>query len=60
MWPLMNISPIGKIVDRDTGKVFEYCKDGKAGPISTKLYQKLRGIQEGTEEDIHDWNTIVE
>jgi len=54
------ISPIGKIVDRDTGKVFEYCKDGKAGPISTKLYHKLRGIQEGTEEDIHDWNTIVE
>jgi branched-chain amino acid aminotransferase len=53
------ISPIGKIVDRDTGKVFEYCKDGKAGPISTKLYQKLRGIQEGTEEDIHGWNTIV-
>ncbi len=54
------ISPIGKIVDRDTGKVFEYCKDGKAGPISAKLYQKLRGIQEGIEEDIHGWNTVVE
>ncbi|HPX34363.1 MAG TPA: branched-chain amino acid aminotransferase [Bacteroidales bacterium] len=54
------ITPIGKIVDRDTGKVVEYSKDGKAGPISTKLYNKLKGIQEGTEEDIHNWNTVVE
>jgi branched-chain amino acid aminotransferase len=54
------ISPIKKIVDRDTGKVFEYCKDGKAGPISTKLYNALKAIQEGASEDIHNWNTIVE
>lgn len=54
------ISPIGKIVDRDSGKVYEYCKDGNAGPISTKLYNTLRGIQEGTIEDIHNWNTVVE
>jgi len=54
------ISPIGKIVDRDSGKVHEYCKDGNAGPISTKLYNTLRGIQEGTIEDIHNWNTVVE
>lgn len=54
------ITPIGKIVDRDTGKVYEYCKDGKAGPISTKLYYKLRGIQEGTEEDIYQWTTILD
>lgn len=54
------ISPIGKIVDRDSGKVYDYCKDGNPGPISTKLYNKLRGIQEGTEEDVHGWNTIVE
>lgn len=54
------ISPIKKIVDRDTGKVYEFCKEGKAGPISTKLYNKLRGIQEGTEEDIYGWTTIVE
>ncbi len=54
------ISPIGKIVDRENGKVYEYCKDGKAGPISTKLYKKLRAIQEGEEEDIHGWNLIIE
>jgi branched-chain amino acid aminotransferase len=54
------ISPIKKIVDRETGRTFEYCKDGKAGPISTKLYEKLRAIQEGVEEDIYNWNVIVE
>ena len=54
------ISPIKKIVDRDTGKVYTYCKDGVAGPISTKLYYKLREIQEGVAEDVYGWNTIVE
>lgn len=54
------ISPIKKIVDRDTGKVYEFCKDGKAGPVSTKLYNKLRGIQEGIEKDVYGWTTIVE
>jgi len=54
------ISPIKKIVDRDTAKVYEYCKDGKAGPISTKLYQQLQGIQYGDFEDKFNWNFIVE
>jgi len=54
------ISPICKIVDRDTGKVYEYCKDGHAGPISEKLYNILKGIQEGVEPDKYGWVTIVE
>ena len=54
------ISPIKKIVDRDTDKVYEYCKDGKAGPISTKLYEKLRAIQYGDEPDPHAWITVIE
>ncbi len=54
------ISPICQIHDRDTGKVYNYCKDGKAGPVSTKLYLKLKGIQEGLEPDTHGWITIVD
>jgi branched-chain amino acid aminotransferase len=54
------ISPVKKIVDRETGKVYEFCKDGKAGPISTKLYNKLLGIQTGEEKDKFGWNYIVE
>ncbi|MFU8842203.1 MAG: branched-chain amino acid aminotransferase [Bacteroidales bacterium] len=54
------ISPIKRIVDRQTGKEYTYCCEGKAGPISTKLYHTLKGIQEGELEDKYGWTTIVE
>ena len=54
------ISPIKLIFDDDTGKAYEYCKDGKAGPISSKLYNKLRAIQYGDEPDVHKWVTVLE
>ncbi|MFH0866792.1 MAG: branched-chain amino acid aminotransferase [Bacteroidota bacterium] len=54
------ITPIKKIVDRDTGMTFEFCKDAKAGPVSTKLYQRLQGIQYGEVEDKFGWNYIIE
>ncbi|MDD3876293.1 MAG: branched-chain amino acid aminotransferase [Bacteroidales bacterium] len=54
------ISPIKKIVDRETGKVFEYCKNGQAGPVSTMLYKKLQAIQYGDEPDIFNWTEVIE
>lgn len=54
------ISPIGEIKDLETGKTYSYCKNGKPGPISTKLYETLVGIQYGDVEDTHGWVTIVE
>ena len=54
------ISPIAKIVDADANKIYEYCKDGKPGPISMKLYHKLVNIQYGDEPDIFGWNTFIE
>jgi len=54
------ISPIGKIVDRDTGKVYEFATNGKSGPISTKLYNKLLNIQYGEEPDTHGWITFID
>ena len=54
------ISPICKIVDRTTGQEYHYCKEGIGNPISTKLYTKLRAIQEGREPDKYGWITIVE
>ncbi len=53
------ISPIGKIFDRDTGKVYKYCKNGEPGPISTKLYKRLQGIQAGDYPDKFGWNYVV-
>lgn len=54
------ISPVRKIVDRESGTIYEFCKDGKAGPVSEKLYKKLQAIQYGEEADIHGWITILD
>ena len=53
------ISPISKIDDLENKKSYVISKDGKPGPISTQLYNKLRGIQYGTEPDIHNWTTVI-
>ena len=53
------ISPIGIIQDRDTGYVYQYSKDGNAGPWSTKLYERLTGIQYGEVEDKFGWCTVL-
>ncbi|MBQ4003506.1 MAG: branched chain amino acid aminotransferase, partial [Bacteroidaceae bacterium] len=38
---------------------FVFSKDGKPGPVSTKLYNKLRNIQYGIEPDVHGWTRVV-
>ena len=53
------ISPISKIDDLENKKSYVISKDGNPGPISTQLYNKLRGIQYGTEPDIHNWTTVI-
>jgi len=52
------ISPIGKIVDDETGKEFNYGTE--PGPISIKLYNRLLAIQSGDEADPFGWVEIVE
>lgn len=54
------ISPVGEIDDLDTGEKYVFAKDGQAGPVSTRLYNKLRGIQLGEEPDTHGWCDIIE
>jgi branched-chain amino acid aminotransferase len=54
------ISPIERIDDYDMKISYVFSPDGKPGPISDKLYHKLRGIQYGDEPDTHGWVTIVD
>ena len=54
------ISPVGKIDDLDNNKSYSFSKDGKPGPICTKLYHKLRAIQYGDEPDPYGWVTVLE
>lgn len=50
------ISPIQRIDDVENNKSYVFSKDGKPGPVCTKLYN----IQYGDEPDAHGWVTIVE
>ena len=54
------ISPVERIDDLEENKSYPFVKDGKAGPVSTLLYNKLRDIQYGNEPDTHKWVTIVD
>jgi branched-chain amino acid aminotransferase len=54
------ISPIAKIFDPLDNKIYKYCKDGKPGPVTMKLYNKLISIQYGDEPDPFGWVTIVD
>lgn len=53
-------SPVAEIDDLDTGVKYVVAKDGKPGPVTTKLYNQLRAIQLGEVEDTHGWNTILD
>lgn len=53
-------SPIGQIDDIDNGKSYIFSKDGKAGEVTTTLYNKLRAIQYGEEEDTHGWCEVID
>lgn len=52
-------SPVGQIDDLDNGRTFEYSME-EAGPVTTKLYNKLRAIQYGEEPDEHGWCEIID
>lgn len=51
------ISPIGRIFDMQTEKVYDY--GDQVGEYCMKLYQALQDIQYGRAEDKYGWCTIV-
>lgn len=53
-------SPISEIDDLDNGKKYIFSKNNEAGPITTALYNKLRGIQYGEDPDVHGWCEIID
>jgi branched-chain amino acid aminotransferase len=54
------ISPIARIDDLEMNKSYVISKDGKPGPISKMLYDKLRAIQYGDEPDTYNWVTVLD
>ena len=59
------ITPIGSITDKpalkgeEVTRVFHFGEPGVCGPVSRKLYETLRGIQDGVVPDTHGWCHIV-
>lgn len=53
------ITPIKKIDDIDVGKIYEYCPNGEAGPVTTKIYERYQAIQTGDVADVYGWNILV-
>lgn len=54
------ITPLSQVDDLDENKSYVFTTDNKPGPVCTKLYQKLTGIQCGDEPDPHGWVEIIE
>ena len=54
------ITPIHEIVDVENNKTYVLTKDGKPGPVCTKLYEKYVAIQFGECEDPFGWTRVVE
>lgn len=52
-----SITPVGEIYYEDTNHIIN---DNKVGPITQKLYDKIIGIQRGTEEDKNNWTFVIE
>lgn len=53
-------SPIWRIDDLDTGDSYIISDEDKAGPVTTALYNKLRAIQYGEEEDKYGWCEVLD
>lgn len=54
------ITPIGKVVDNEMGITYTFGDGNKPGPVITKLYNTLVGIQNGDVEDAFGWTKILE
>ena len=59
------ITPIGSITDKprlkgeEVTRVYHFGQEGVCGPVSRKLYETLRGIQDGIVPDTHGWCHFV-
>ena len=53
--PMSHIDMKPVLAEPTVSRVFRYEEDGAVGPVCTKLYKRITGIQFGEIEDIHGW-----
>ena len=54
------ITPIGKVVDEELNITYSFGDGIEPGPVTTKLYETLVGIQNGDHEDSFGWTKILD
>jgi branched-chain amino acid aminotransferase len=54
------ITPIGKVVDEEKNLSYSFGDGITPGPVTTKLYETLVGIQNGDLEDSYGWTKILD
>jgi branched-chain amino acid aminotransferase len=54
------ITPIHKVVDADMDTTYTIGDASEPGPLTTRLYETLVGIQNGDVEDPYGWTTILD
>ena len=54
------ISPVNIIVDEESGRTYQFCKNNEPGAVSKKLYEHLTGIQTGDLPDPYGWIEFVD
>lgn len=52
------ITPVEAVTYRGVDHV--YCTGGKAGPIVTELYERLRAVQTGEADDPYGWTEVID
>ena len=58
--PLSHIDMKPVLEEPEIEKSFRFCPDGEVGPVSTKLYKRITGIQAGELEDTHGWCHFID
>ncbi len=58
--PLSHIDQKPVLEEPAVERSFRFCPDGEVGPVSTKLYKRITGIQAGDLEDTHGWCRFIE
>lgn len=57
--PICSIDDKATLEDTVVTKTYRFGDPSCCGPVSEKLYNRIRGIQDGAEEDIHNWCVIL-
>ena len=58
--PLSHIDMKPELEKPEVSREFRYFPDGEVGPVSTRLYKRIRAIQDGEYPDEHGWCRFVE